>query len=212
MPTGSSVAFPSGADSSRPGRAALVIAQRAAELHELELVVAGYFPRLGGSPRRRSLRRGLYALLQARAHRAISRRFLERAAGRPRESRRVRGVGCDRPGLAGARARLRGGRGLSPSASRRERVHVGSCRRRRRRLAARAPPWGTSWSIVHSLGTSDFEHVDRLAADNVATAAGPRVHAGSSTSVASAAGRKPTRGICGAGTRRRRVSLSVPSR
>jgi hypothetical protein len=64
----------------RPG-GALVVAQRAAELHELELVVAGYFPRLGGSPRRRSLRRGLYALLQARAHGAISRRFLERAAG-----------------------------------------------------------------------------------------------------------------------------------
>lgn len=64
----------------RPG-GSLVIAQRVADHPELELVVAGYFPRLGGSSRRRSLRRALYAALQARAHRAISRRFLERAAG-----------------------------------------------------------------------------------------------------------------------------------
>jgi hypothetical protein len=48
---------------------------------ELELAVAGYFPRLGGSSRQRSLRRALYSALQERAHRAISRRFLERAAG-----------------------------------------------------------------------------------------------------------------------------------
>jgi hypothetical protein len=59
----------------------LVVAQRTADTHELELLVAGYFPRLGGSPRRLSLRRALYAALQARAHRVISRRFLERAAG-----------------------------------------------------------------------------------------------------------------------------------
>ena len=98
MPTGSrSLSNPA---DSRPGRAGARHRTAAAELHELELVVAGYFPRLGGSLRRRSLRRGLYALLQARAHRAISRRFLERAAGRSRESGRVRGVRCDRPRLA----------------------------------------------------------------------------------------------------------------
>jgi hypothetical protein len=64
----------------RPG-GSLVIAQQVADHPELELAVAGYFPRLGGSSRRRSLRRALYAAVQARAHRAISRRFLERAAG-----------------------------------------------------------------------------------------------------------------------------------
>jgi hypothetical protein len=64
----------------RPG-GELVVAQCAADSHELELLVAGYFPRLGGSRRRLSLRRALYAALQARAHRAISRRFLEGAAG-----------------------------------------------------------------------------------------------------------------------------------
>ena len=63
----------------RPG-GSLVVAQRVVDSPELELAVAGYFPRLGGSRRRRSLRRALYATVQARAHRAISRRFLERAA------------------------------------------------------------------------------------------------------------------------------------
>lgn len=63
----------------RPG-GWLVIAQRSTTEPELELVVAGYFPRLGVSPRKRSLRRALYSALQARAHRAISRRFLEHAA------------------------------------------------------------------------------------------------------------------------------------
>jgi hypothetical protein len=62
----------------RPG-GSLVVAQRPGV--ELELLVAGYFPRLGGSVRRRSLRRTLYTALQARAHRAVGRRFLERAAG-----------------------------------------------------------------------------------------------------------------------------------
>ena len=62
----------------RPG-GSLVVAQRPGV--ELELVVAGYFPRLGGSMRRRSLRRALYTAIQARAHRAVGRRFLERAAG-----------------------------------------------------------------------------------------------------------------------------------
>ena len=47
---------------------------------ELELTVEGYFPRLGGSMRRRSFRRALYTALQVRAHRAVGRRFLERAA------------------------------------------------------------------------------------------------------------------------------------
>lgn len=63
----------------RPG-GSLVIVQRSAVEPELELAVAGYFPRLGGRGRSRSFRRVLYATLQARAHRAISRRFLERAA------------------------------------------------------------------------------------------------------------------------------------
>lgn len=62
----------------RPG-GSLLVAQRPGV--ELELFVAGYFPRLGGSARRRSLRRALYTALQARAHRAVGRRFLERAAG-----------------------------------------------------------------------------------------------------------------------------------
>ena len=62
----------------RPG-GSLVIAQHATL--ELELVVGGYRPRLGGSTRRRSLRRALYTALQARAHRAVGRRFLQRAAG-----------------------------------------------------------------------------------------------------------------------------------
>jgi hypothetical protein len=57
----------------------LVIAQSFSSAHVLELAVVGYFPRLG-SRRRRSLRRALYSTIQARAHRAISRRFLERAA------------------------------------------------------------------------------------------------------------------------------------
>jgi hypothetical protein len=64
----------------RPG-GSLVIAQGSTVEPELELVVAGYFPRLRGSTRNRSLRRALYSTLQARAHRAVSRRFLERAAG-----------------------------------------------------------------------------------------------------------------------------------
>ena len=67
-----------GALVARPG-GSLVVAQRPGV--ELELVVAGYFPRLGGSMRRRSLRRALYTAIQARAHRAVGRRFLERAAG-----------------------------------------------------------------------------------------------------------------------------------
>jgi hypothetical protein len=57
----------------------LAILQRSAP-PELELAVAGYFPRLGASRRKRSLRRLVYGVVQARAHRAISRRFLERAA------------------------------------------------------------------------------------------------------------------------------------
>ena len=64
----------------RPG-GSLVIVQRSTATLELELVVAGYFPRLGGSRRRRSVRRAVYSALQARVHRAVSRRFLERAAG-----------------------------------------------------------------------------------------------------------------------------------
>jgi hypothetical protein len=60
----------------RPG-GSLVVAQRAGG--RLELHVAGYFPRLGGGARRRSLRRALYAGLQARAHRAVGRRFFEGA-------------------------------------------------------------------------------------------------------------------------------------
>jgi hypothetical protein len=68
----------------RPG-GFLVIAQCSAAEPALELSVAGYFPRLGGSARKRSFRWTLYATVQARAHRAISRRFLERAAsGWPR--------------------------------------------------------------------------------------------------------------------------------
>ncbi len=65
----------------RPG-GSLVVAQHPGV--ELELVVAGYYPRLGGGAHRRSLRRGLYAALQARAHRAVGRRFLEGAAGEVR--------------------------------------------------------------------------------------------------------------------------------
>ena len=61
----------------RPG-GSLIVAQHPGV--ELELVVAGYFPRLGASARRRSLRRSLYTGLQARAHRAVGRRFLEAAA------------------------------------------------------------------------------------------------------------------------------------
>lgn len=60
----------------RPG-GSLLVAQRGGV--ELELLVEGYFPRLGGSTRRRSLRRALYTALQARAHRSVGRRFLERA-------------------------------------------------------------------------------------------------------------------------------------
>jgi hypothetical protein len=57
----------------------LRIAQRSAP-PQLELAVVGYLPRLGTTRRRRSLRRLLYTSVQARAHRAISRRFLEGAA------------------------------------------------------------------------------------------------------------------------------------
>lgn len=57
----------------------LRIAQRTAP-PQLELAVVGYLPQLGTSRRSRSLRRWLYKSLQARAHRAISRRFLEGAA------------------------------------------------------------------------------------------------------------------------------------
>lgn len=57
----------------------LVIAQSTSPAPVLELAVAGYFPRLRGRPRRWSLRRTLYSVIQARAHRVISRRFLERA-------------------------------------------------------------------------------------------------------------------------------------
>jgi len=60
----------------RPG-GSLLVAQRPGV--ELELFVAGYFPRLGGTASRRSLRRGLYTALQARAHRAVGRRFFEGA-------------------------------------------------------------------------------------------------------------------------------------
>jgi hypothetical protein len=62
----------------RPG-GSLVVAQHPGV--ELELVVAGYYPRLGGGARRRSLRRAVYSAVQARAHRAVGRRFLEGAAG-----------------------------------------------------------------------------------------------------------------------------------
>lgn len=61
----------------RPG-GSLLVAQRGGV--ELELLVEGYFPRLGGSTRPRSLRRALYTAIQARAHRAVGRRFLEHAA------------------------------------------------------------------------------------------------------------------------------------
>jgi hypothetical protein len=61
----------------------LTIEQRSAP-RQLELAVVGYVPRLGTSRRRRSLRRLLYTSVQARAHRAISRRFLERAADEAR--------------------------------------------------------------------------------------------------------------------------------
>jgi hypothetical protein len=60
----------------RPG-GSLLLAQRPGV--ELELVVSGYFPRLGGTVSRRSLRRALYTALQARAHRAVGRRFFEAA-------------------------------------------------------------------------------------------------------------------------------------
>lgn len=62
----------------------LAVGQRSSSPPELELAVAGYFPRLRSSRRRRSLRRAIYGSVQARAHRAISRRFLERAAGEVR--------------------------------------------------------------------------------------------------------------------------------
>jgi hypothetical protein len=58
----------------------LAVGQRCSSPPELELAVAGYFPRLRSSRRRRSLRRAIYGSVQARAHRAISRSFLERAA------------------------------------------------------------------------------------------------------------------------------------
>jgi hypothetical protein len=61
----------------RPG-GSLLVAQR--DGLELELRVEGYFPRLHASTRRRSLRRALYTAIQARAHRAVGRRFLEHAA------------------------------------------------------------------------------------------------------------------------------------
>jgi len=58
----------------------LAVGQRTSAPPELELAVAGYFPRLRSSRRRRSLRRAIYGSVQARTHRAISRSFLERAA------------------------------------------------------------------------------------------------------------------------------------
>ena len=61
----------------RPG-GSLLVAQR--DGIQLELRVEGYFPRLHASTRRRSLRRALYTAIQARAHRAVGRRFLEHAA------------------------------------------------------------------------------------------------------------------------------------
>ena len=61
----------------RPG-GSLLVAQRGGI--QLELRVEGYFPRLHASTRRRSLRRALYTAIQARAHRAVGRRFLEHAA------------------------------------------------------------------------------------------------------------------------------------
>ncbi|HZN22167.1 MAG TPA: hypothetical protein VFB57_06390 [Gaiellaceae bacterium] len=57
----------------------LTVEQRSAP-RQLELAVVGYVPRLGTSRRRWSLRRLLYTSVQVRAHRAISRRFLEGAA------------------------------------------------------------------------------------------------------------------------------------
>lgn len=65
----------------RPG-GSLLVAQRSGGDPALELAVSGYFPRLVGL-RRRSLRRLVYAAVQAPAHRAISRRFLERCVGAP---------------------------------------------------------------------------------------------------------------------------------
>lgn len=65
----------------RPG-GSLLVAQRSGGDPALELAVSGYFPRLV-SLRRRSLRRLVYAAVQAPAHRAISRRFLERCVGAP---------------------------------------------------------------------------------------------------------------------------------
>lgn len=61
----------------RPGGSLLVAQRRDGEL---ELVVEGYFPRLHASRRRASLRRALYRAIQSRSHRAVGRRFLERAA------------------------------------------------------------------------------------------------------------------------------------
>jgi hypothetical protein len=65
----------------RPG-GSLRVAQRGG--FELELLVEGYFPRLGASTGRRSFRRALYTAVQARAHRAVGRLFLERAAAEVR--------------------------------------------------------------------------------------------------------------------------------
>ena len=62
----------------RPG-GSLAVSQRGTL--ELELLVGGYMPRLGGGMRRRSPRRALYTAVHARAHRAVGRRFFERAAG-----------------------------------------------------------------------------------------------------------------------------------
>jgi hypothetical protein len=55
----------------------LLLAQRPGV--EVELFVSGYFPRLGDTGSRRSVRRALYTALQARAHRAVGRRFFEAA-------------------------------------------------------------------------------------------------------------------------------------
>jgi hypothetical protein len=62
------------------GSLAVTQTQRTSAGPELELRVEGYVPRLGGSPRRRSFRRALYTAVQARAHLAVGKRFLEHAA------------------------------------------------------------------------------------------------------------------------------------
>ena len=156
----------------RPG-GSLLVAQRPGV--ELELFVAGYFPRLGGTASRRSLRRGLYTALQARAHRA---RRTEVLRDRPPRGGRVRAVVFGASGVIG--------RAVLPELARRAEVVAVS-------RTSRDPQDGVVWAsadatdpaavdgvlrrddvvvyLVHSLGTEDFEEIDRRAADTVAAAA-----------------------------------------